>query len=339
MIITGKSRRNGKQLGAYVIAKGENERINVLEVRGASTQRADLAIMEFSLQNDLTKRGKCGLYHASISPAVGEDWNMSREDWLKSADVLEKKLGLTGQNRALVWHEKKGKDGELRQHLHCVWQREKDGKLIKMSHNYRQHDSARKELEQTFGHQVTRQPLELKEVLTKAWNQAKDGREVIKKAKELGVNIVNGARRAYTVIDRDGQKLDFVRQLIGVKTHQVKERLQGLESEMQHENDFAGSAVGRGGRKANAREQRQQETAARAFAGEKEKEAASQGDIQQEARANFNGQINRQPTKAERLQQEARETKEAAKPETDFQRRWRQANQNSRDDFDLSRER
>lgn len=336
MIITGKARRNGNQLGRYLTAQGENENVRVLDIKGASTGNAAEAVFEFSLQNELTKRGKNGLYHASISPAHGEDSAMTYDDWIKSADVLEKKLGLEGQNRVLVWHEKRGKDGKLRQHVHCVWQREKDGKLIKMSHNYRQHDSARRTLEKEFGHKLTRQPLDLKQALTDIWNQAKDGQEVMDKAKKIGVTIAQGVRRAYTAIDSEGQKLDFVRQLIGVKTRDVKEKLQGLESRMRHENEFEGPAAGSRGRKAEARKQRQQqERPAPKIAGEKEKDQTRATGKQAEAKENFEGVVERAPTLSERIKGAANENKQSL---TEFQRRREKAWQNSKDDNDLSRE-
>ena len=73
MIISGKSRQNGKQLGRYLVAKGENERVTALEVRGSMSDNVPGAVYEMSLRTELTKRGRLGLYHAQIAPAYGED--------------------------------------------------------------------------------------------------------------------------------------------------------------------------------------------------------------------------------------------------------------------------
>jgi len=289
MIITGKARQNGSQLGAYLVNKGENENITPLEIRGSTARNVADAVYDFSLMTELTKRGRQGIYHATISPEIGEDAKFGAEDWLHCADVLEKKLGLTGQNRVVVKHEKIGKDGQLRQHLHVVWQREKEGKLVRMSHNYRQHDSARRDLETEYGHKLTKQPQLIKEQLTKIWETARDGRAFMQKAKEAGYLVTKSMKRAYTVIDQRGEKMDLVRQLIGSKTETVREKLKPFEHHMQREETAPGWWKQRKGRKAEARETRlqdvaekarEQQEAAAAIIAQKEKEQADR--IEQE---------------------------------------------------------
>lgn len=295
MIITGKARKNGSQLGAYLVNKGENENIKPLEIRGSTATNVADAVYDFSLMTEKTKRGKQGIYHATISPEIGEDAKFQEADWLRCADVLEKKLGLTGQNRVIVKHEKIGKDGQLRQHLHVVWQREKEGKLVKTSHNYRQHDSARRELETEFGHKLTKQPQQIKEQLTKIWETAKDGRAFMQKAKEAGYLVTKSLKRAYTVIDQRGEKMDLVRQIIGSKTESVREKLKPAEHLMQDEEAVAGWWKQRKGRKAEAKEQRMQEAAGQARAAEeraaaiiaekKREQAQQQAQAEREAKA------------------------------------------------------
>ena len=43
---------------------------------------------------------------------------MTPEQWQRAVDVLDKELGLEGQPRAVVMHEKRG-----REHIHVVWAR------------------------------------------------------------------------------------------------------------------------------------------------------------------------------------------------------------------------
>ncbi|RZK45072.1 MAG: relaxase [Hymenobacter sp.] len=341
MIIKGGSRTNGQQLGRYLTAKGENEQVQVFDVRGATTQDAAKAVLEFSLASELTKRGKNGLYSASISPAVGEDATMTQDDWLKSADVLEKKLGLTGQPRAIVFHEKIGTDGKKRQHLHCVWQREKDGKFLKMSHNYRQHDSARKALEQEFGHKFTRQPVEAKQTITEAWHQSKTGREFLDRAKVMGYAIAQGTRRGYTIVDEKlGQKADFVRQLIGIKTHEAAAKLQDVQGQLKHEDEYQGAHV----RSLTDRQNAQQERT-----GGRKRAAKSEGqkiqdeqpatekrgaEVQEQAASNFEGIIPKPKTLAERIRGASTEIT----GDNEFKRRMDKAWQKGRDDNGLEHE-
>ncbi|MBK9433365.1 MAG: plasmid mobilization relaxosome protein MobC [Sphingomonadales bacterium] len=58
---------------------------------------------------------------------------MSRDQWLRAVEVLEEELGLQGQPRAIVMHEKNG-----REHIHVVWARTDMGtmKLRSDSMNY-----------------------------------------------------------------------------------------------------------------------------------------------------------------------------------------------------------
>ena len=234
MIVRGKSRGWGGQLGNYLEAQGENETVTPLEVRGTAAQDVRRAVLEMSMRCELTKRGKLGLYHAQIAPAYGED-NLSPEQWKEAADQLEKALGLTGQPRVIVLHEKKGKV-----HGHLVWQREKEGKLVKMSHNYRAHDRVRAGLEKQLQHQRTRQPSDHKEELTRLWGQTKDAASFAKAAREAGYTLARGDRRPFQVVTPDGEKLDLVRQLQGVKTAQARERLDVIAPTLPHESQLEG---------------------------------------------------------------------------------------------------
>src|SRR5207244_94981 len=97
---------------------------------------------------DGTKQGKKGLYHAQIAPHGR--YQMTPEQWMRSVDVLEEELGLTGQPRAVILHEKDGKE-----HVHVVWQRTdlETMKFISDSNNYQAHERASQKLEQEFGHE------------------------------------------------------------------------------------------------------------------------------------------------------------------------------------------
>jgi hypothetical protein len=226
MIVAGKSRQNGKQLGRYLLAQGENENIHVLEIRGSASKSVEYGVLEMSLAAEMNKRGgKLGLYHAQIAPAYGED-NLTEEQWLRAADVLEEELKLTGQKRVIVLHDKKGK-----LHAHIVWQREKDGKFISDKGSYYAHDRTRDQLEREFGHTRTAQPLSHKEQLTALWQSHQEGRRFVEAAQELGYVIGDGyttpqgKKRPYSVLTPEGKKLDLVRQLQKVKTASVGKKL------------------------------------------------------------------------------------------------------------------
>jgi hypothetical protein len=62
------------------------------------------------------------MFSVSLNPPVGK--NMPTEAFSDTADRVEKEVGLEGQPRVIVLHEKNG-----RRHAHCVWSRIKADEL------------------------------------------------------------------------------------------------------------------------------------------------------------------------------------------------------------------
>ena len=93
------------------------------------------------------------LYHASINTRAGERLNDTQR--MQAIDRLERELGLTGQPRVVVVHEKKDRQRHDREHCHVVWSRIDLARLraISDSHNYRKHELVARELERAFGHE------------------------------------------------------------------------------------------------------------------------------------------------------------------------------------------
>lgn len=115
MILKAKQRGDGRQLGQYLLTMGENEHIEVHEVRGFMADDVVGALSEI----DAVARGtKCRqpLFSVSLNPPPKE--NARIETFDKAIDAIEEKHGLTGQPRVVVFHEKDG-----RRHAHAVWSR------------------------------------------------------------------------------------------------------------------------------------------------------------------------------------------------------------------------
>ena len=231
MVIKGRSRGGGAQLAEYLENSRGNDRAIILEVRG-TTKPDDLSrsLSEMSMSSRLSSKGEKGLYHAQINPAIGEDSRMTENDWLAAADILEKKLGLSGQSRAIVLHEKKG-----RVHSHIVWERydSSAGKLISDSKNFKVHDQARAEIELMLRHERTPQKsnrkktVDHKKILTALWEQNASCSDFIKAANKQGYQIaMRDDRRPYRAVASDGENLDLVRQLKAVKSKDVKTRFE-----------------------------------------------------------------------------------------------------------------
>jgi hypothetical protein len=117
LILHGNQRGGGRDLAAHLM-KAENERIEIVEMRGFVAENLRDALVESYAISKAT-RCKQHLFSLSINPPSDADINS--EDYLDAADRVEKELGLTGQARALVRHWKRGQDGVLRSHAHVVW--------------------------------------------------------------------------------------------------------------------------------------------------------------------------------------------------------------------------
>ena len=147
MIIKGSSRAGPKQLAAHLQRADTNERVAVLELQSATSDLA-AAFRDWQTLAEGT-RGSKGLYHVNIDPDAR--YTMTPAQWARAVEVLEKELGLEGQPRAVVLHEKHG-----REHIHVVWARtDLDTMTMRSdSMNFAAHERASAALEQEFGHEA-----------------------------------------------------------------------------------------------------------------------------------------------------------------------------------------
>src|SRR4051812_18343118 len=116
MIPKGNQRGGGQQLATHLMNAFDNERIDLADMRGSVAQDLHGAFAEWSAQAKPTKCQKY-LYSMSVNPDHRQA-DFSRQDYLDFVDRAEKKLGLAAQPRAVVFHEKNG-----REHCHVVWSR------------------------------------------------------------------------------------------------------------------------------------------------------------------------------------------------------------------------
>ncbi len=154
MIVKGGSRSSVTFWSKHLLRTDENESVTVLETalwEDDAPTSLYRSLEHFQDMAKLTERGKKGLYCAHIDPDQAE--NMTEEDWHKAVEILEEKLGFTGQPRLIVKHTKNGRD-----HIHVIWQRAKqredNGKwfLISDSGNFKKHELAARAMERELGH-------------------------------------------------------------------------------------------------------------------------------------------------------------------------------------------
>jgi hypothetical protein len=248
MIIGGSSRAGPADLASHLLRTDENEMARVIEIRGVVAPDLHGALDDMQSVAALTK-GWRGLYHASIDPDTQA--SMTPAQWARSVAVLEKELGLAGQPRAVVYHLKRGDDGEPREHIHVVWQRtDMETHIFRRDGwNYDAHKRAAMALEQEFGHapaprqrnrkaltkderqQAKRTGIKAEDVradLTAAWKSTRTGQEFKAAMEAQGYRLAQG-ERGLVVIDAKGGAHSLARRIEGARTADIRKRLADVD--------------------------------------------------------------------------------------------------------------
>ncbi|WP_328276248.1 relaxase/mobilization nuclease domain-containing protein [Sphingobium sp.] len=115
MILKASQRGGGKQLALHLLKMEENEHVEIHEVRGFMAESVTGAFKEAQA---LASGTRCKQYLFSVSLNPPETENVRPEVFEGAIAAIEEKLGLQGQPRVVVFHEKEG-----RRHAHAVWSR------------------------------------------------------------------------------------------------------------------------------------------------------------------------------------------------------------------------
>lgn len=249
MILKAKERGNGPQLASYLLSMRDNEHVELHDVRGFVSDDLRGAFSEADAVAQGT-RCKNHLFSMSLNPPAGKA--VATADFEAAIDVIEQKLSLDNQPRAIVFHEKDG-----RRHAHVVWSRIDHERMraINIAH-YKlklrdvsrglflehgwdmprglQDRSLRDPLNFTQeewqqARRVGIDPREIKTVLQQCW-QRSDNRTSFERAiKERGFWLAAGDRRGYVAIDYRGEVYSLSRQ-IGLKTKELAARIGDAET-------------------------------------------------------------------------------------------------------------
>jgi hypothetical protein len=115
VILKASQRSGGQHLGRHLLNAEDNEQVEVHEVSGFLSDTV-LGAMKEAQAMAMGTRCQQYLFSLSLSPPEGE--NVAVEVFEGALAKIEEKLGLQGQPRVVVFHEKDG-----RRHAHCVWSR------------------------------------------------------------------------------------------------------------------------------------------------------------------------------------------------------------------------
>ena len=243
MILVGNQRGGGKQLALHLL-KEENDHVQVYELRGFLAQDLQGALNEAYA---VSRGTRCKQYLFSLSLNPPSSAEVGTADFEAAIARIEKELGLDGQPRAIVFHEKEG-----RRHGHAVWSRIKtdDMKAVHLAYTKKILMGMARELFLEHGwtmprglaqsdardprnfslaewQQAKRQgkdPRAIKAVLQDAWAISDTKASFIHALEERGYRLAKGDRRSFVALDMHGE-VYAVPKWIGVRTKAVRQRL------------------------------------------------------------------------------------------------------------------
>ena len=181
-----------------------------------------------------------------------KEQTVSEEDFEAAIERAEARLELTGQPRAIVFHEKKGRNGEVRRHAHAVWCRidTENMRAIQLSHTRQKMQSLARELyvehdwqmpqgfvskefsnprnyslaEWQQAKRAHRDPDKLKAMFQECWATSDGQASLAHALRERGFVLARGDRRGVVAVDHNGEVYALAR-WVGVKTKQVRQRV------------------------------------------------------------------------------------------------------------------
>ncbi|MEP5730854.1 MAG: AAA family ATPase [Sulfitobacter sp.] len=257
MILEGNERGYGAELARHLMNPRDNDHVTVHAVDGFVADDLYGAFAETEAISGATQCQKY-LFSLSLNPPPGAE--VSVETFETTIVQIEKELGLSGQPRAIVFHEKDG-----RRHAHCVWSRI-DGqrlKAINISHYKRKLFGLSRELYQTHDWEMPdgfknpkdcdplnysreeagqakrhkRAPKALKAMFRQCW-ETSDSRAAFEAAlSEQGFLLARGDRRGFVAVDADGEIYSLSR-WCGVKPKDMRVRL-GSEMNLPSVDDLS----------------------------------------------------------------------------------------------------
>lgn len=243
MILHGNQRGGAKNLALHLL-KTENEHVDVHELRGFVSDDLVAALNEIHAVSRGT-RARQFLYSLSLNPPPSE--NVSTQVFRDTIERVEQKLGLTGQPRAIVFHEKKG-----RRHCHAVWSRidAQAMKAIPLPHTKRKLMDISRALYLEHGWKMPRgmmasEERDLRNFTLAQWQQAKrrgknpraikavfqdcwavsDSQAAFQQAlKERGYTLARGDRRGFVALDHTCE-VYAVAKWVGIRAKEVRAKL------------------------------------------------------------------------------------------------------------------
>lgn len=244
MILKGSQRSGGNALAVHLMNDKDNDHVTVFELRGFIS--SDLK-GSFQEAHAISKGTRCEQYLFSLSLNPPQDQVASERDFVDAANRAEETLGLTGQPRAIVFHEKEG-----RRHAHIVWSRIDVTTMtaINLPHFKRKLNTLARDLYLDHGwtlpdglkagggksplnftleewqqaKRVGVDPREIKQAFQEAWERSDSLNGFRNSLEERGYFLAKGDRRGFVAMDTQGEVYSIAR-FASIKTKDVRAKL------------------------------------------------------------------------------------------------------------------
>lgn len=244
MILKASQRSGARQLSAHLMRTDENEHVELHEVSGFMSDTLHDALLEAQA---MAKGTQCKQYLFSVSLSPPAHESVRVEVFEQAVNAIEERLGLQGQPRAIVFHEKEG-----RRHAHAVWSRI-DAETMKAKHlpffKTKLNDLAKQlflengwAMPKGFENPKLRDPTsftlqewqqakragldprELKAVLQDCWKRSDGAVAFAHALEERGLYLAKGDRCGHVVLTLDGEPFALSR-LVDAKAKEVTAKL------------------------------------------------------------------------------------------------------------------
>lgn len=244
MILVGSQRAGAINLADHLMNIHENDHVSIHELCGFAGRDLHEALQE---AHAVSKGTKCEQFMFSLSVNPPKDQDASEQDLLDAINRAEKAVGLDGQPRAIIFHEKQG-----RRHAHAVWSRiDADtmrainlphfkNRLMTLSRelfldhgwelpNGLRRDGGKSPLNFTLDEwqQAKRlglDPREIKLSFQEAWKHSDSKKAFQHALEDRGYFLCRGDRRGFVAMDIHGEVFSVPR-MLGIKTKEVAARL------------------------------------------------------------------------------------------------------------------
>ena len=253
MIPFASQRGYGQDLATHLLNTHDNETLEFGGIRGAIADDLHGAFSEWEAQAHNLTKCRNYLYSLSVNPDPKQP--LTREQYLDYVSRVEDRLGLSEQPRAIVFHQKYG-----REHCHVVWSRidAESGKAVHIGFDRRSLMMVTKEFARDHGldlpegyekegksHQLSlydkaqqdgcgiTMEQRIRDV-TDAWKRSDSPRAFVSALADRGYVLATG-KRPYVLVDVYGN-MNALPKLVDDRSVRTKDIRKFLEKEFPPEN-------------------------------------------------------------------------------------------------------